>query len=96
MKGNNNDGDDESALKTILGWSLVKRKSDRFYMSHGRLRFGKKRPSEAAESTTLRSDRGRTDNANHGVERRAREMKEKRAVSELCSSGCPDFPLAGP
>ena len=43
----------------------------------------------------VRSDRGRTENANHDVER-ARGEKEKgeRAMSKLCSSERPDFPLA--
>jgi hypothetical protein len=44
----------------------------------GRVRFGKKRPSEAADSTTVQSDRGRTDNANHDAER----AREDRVANE--------------
>lgn len=81
---------------------MVKRpkdKSRRFYISHGRIQFGKNGPSEAAESTTVRSDRGRTDSANHGVGR-ARERERGRegetVMTVLCPSARPDFPLAGP
>ena len=81
------------ALKMILDGSEGQtEKSDRFYMSHGWLRLGKKRPSGGAESTTVRSDRGRSDDGEPWCRARAGEMKKKkkkvkRAVSELCSSG---------
>lgn len=91
------------ALKMILDGSEGQtEKSDRFYMSHGWLRLGKKRPSGGAESTTVRSDRGRSDDGEPWCRARAGEMKKKkkkgqesrvRAVLEWI---CPDFPLAGP
>jgi hypothetical protein len=60
----------------------------------GRVRFGEKRPSGAAESTTVQSDRWRTDNVNHDVER----AREDRVVNEsrVGAVKCSATPFGGP